>query len=203
MRIFKNIIIWLSSIIIIRTKKDEFIYLTFDDGPHPKNTLKLLAVLDKHNVKATFFMVGKEIERYPNIAKRLYSKGHSLGYHSYDHSHARDSNFKQIAYELDHAKKLEENYGLNFNGLYRPPYGALTLGTFLAILAKGWKVVLWSKDSMDSYTDIENVCRNLSKENLNGGDIILLHDDYINTPSTIDLVLTEYKKSKLKCRSLV
>ncbi len=202
MHSFKRVLIWLSSIIIIRTKRDEYIYLTFDDGPHPENTPKLLLVLEKHNVKATFFMVGKEIERYPEIAKRIYSMGHTLGYHSYDHSHAKDSSYKQVVYELDHAKKLEGQYGLNFNGLYRPPYGALTLATLLAILVKGWKVILWSKDSMDSYTDLENVCINLSKENVEYGDIILLHDDYLNTASTIDLVLTEYKSSKLKCRSL-
>jgi peptidoglycan/xylan/chitin deacetylase (PgdA/CDA1 family) len=202
MRILKIFLVWLSSFFITRSKKDESVYLTFDDGPHPENTAKLLAVLEKHNIKATFFMVGKEIELYPHIAKQVSSQGHTLGYHSYDHTHAKYSSYKKIAYELSHAKELETKYGLNFNRLYRPPYGALKLTTFLAIIMNGWKIVLWSKDSMDSYTGIKNVCINLSKENINGGDIILLHDDYINTPSTIDLVLTGYKLSKLKCSSL-
>ncbi len=202
MHIIKRILIWLSSILILRSKRDEYIYLTFDDGPHPENTLKLLAVLDKYNVKATFFMVGKEIEQYPNIAKRIYANGHTLGYHSYDHSHARKKSFKEISYELAHANKLEDRYEIDFNGLYRPPYGALTLSTFLAIVTKGWKVILWSKDSMDSYTDTKTVCQNLSKENLIGGDIILLHDDYTNTPATMDLVLASYNSSKLECRGL-
>jgi peptidoglycan/xylan/chitin deacetylase (PgdA/CDA1 family) len=202
MGLLKNLLKWLSSFIITRRKKDGFLYLTFDDGPHPENTLKLLAVLDKYNVKATFFMVGKEIELYPHIAQQVQSKGHALGYHSYDHAHAKDSSYKRVIHELTQAKYIEEKYGLNFNGLYRPPYGALTLPTFLGILVKGWKIILWSRDSMDSYTDIKNVCQNLSKENVNNGDIILLHDDYINTHSTMELVLTEYNSSQLKCRGL-
>ncbi|MFT6260409.1 MAG: peptidoglycan/xylan/chitin deacetylase (PgdA/CDA1 family) [Bermanella sp.] len=202
MRVLKKFLIWLSSLIIIRSNKDEFIYLTFDDGPHPENTAKLLAILDRHEVKATFFMVGKEIDLYPQIAKQVYSKGHTLGYHSYDHSHAKDSSYKQVLHDLSHAKVLEDKYGLSFNRLYRPPFGALTLATFLAILVKGWKIVLWSKDSMDSYTDIENVCENLSIDNIKGGDIILLHDDYADTSSTIGLVLTHYKTSQIKCHCL-
>ena len=72
----------------------------------------------------------------------------------------------------------------------------------IAILVRRWKIVLWSKDSMDSYDNKEQVVKNLSKNNIQSGDIILLHDDYKSTPSTIDLVLSKYDSSNNIFRNL-
>jgi peptidoglycan/xylan/chitin deacetylase (PgdA/CDA1 family) len=202
MRIIIKFLKWLSSPIITRTKKGAYVYLTFDDGPHPVNTPKLLDILDHHNVKATFFMVGKEIESHPEIVQSIFQSGHSIGYHSYDHCHAKEAGFFKVYRELGEALSLEKKYGFTFNKLYRPPYGALTLKTLIAIIARRWKIILWSKDSMDSYVNQDQVVDNLSASNINVGDIVLLHDDYKTTSSTIDLVLAKYNSTNIICRNL-
>jgi peptidoglycan/xylan/chitin deacetylase (PgdA/CDA1 family) len=198
----KTLMKWLLSSVITRSKRTDSIYLTFDDGPHPSNTEKLLSTLLKHDTKATFFMVGKQIDLYPEIAKKIFDQGHTLGYHSYDHRHAKDSGFRHALSDLDYASKLEDKYGISFNKLYRPPYGALTLLTLIAVLMKGWKVILWSKDSMDSYNNSDHICKILHPEKTTEGDIILFHDDYDNTSNTIDLILDMYKSSNIKCSEL-
>ena len=79
-------------------------FLTFDDGPHPQRTPAVLDQLEKHGVKATFFMIGAEAEKYPEIARRVVSAGHTIGYHSHNHPHMRS---------LSVARQFEELRGVN------------------------------------------------------------------------------------------
>lgn len=190
----KSTLKWVSSFFITRQKKSDYVYLTFDDGPHPINTQKLLTVLDEYEAKATFFMVGIQVEHYPDIAREIAHKGHTLGYHSYDHLHAKDLGFRKTYQQLKQAKELERKHSLSFNNLYRPPYGELTIATFLAIILSGWKIILWSKDSKDSFIDWQLSAREISSEKVKNGEIVLLHDDYKNTSKTIGLVLENYKQ---------
>lgn len=189
----KSTLKWISSLFITRQKKSNYVYLTFDDGPHPINTPKLLTVLDDYKAKATFFMVGIQVEEYPYIAREIANRGHTIGYHSYDHLHAKDLGFRKTFRQLKHAKEIEKKHSVSFNSLYRPPYGELTITTFLAIILSGWKIVLWSKDSKDSFIDWQLSAQEIMSENVASGEIVLLHDDYKNTPSTIGLVLEDYK----------
>lgn len=192
----------LSSIFITRSIKSDDIYLTFDDGPHEKHTSLLLTVLKKHNVKASFFLVGDQIESFPHIVNEIKEHGHTIGYHSRSHKHASESGFIETLKDLDHAKHLEKKYKIQFNNLYRPPFGALTVPVLIAILIKRWRIILWSKDSQDSYIDSISVANEIASKNIKRGDIILLHDDYKETTNTISLVLDNYKKSGLKLGTL-
>ena len=198
----KNIFKVLSSPFITRTVKSDRVYLTFDDGPHKDNTQKLLIVLKKHNVKASFFLVGEQIEAHPQIVEEIKSQGHTIGYHSRNHKHAKDSGFIDTWNDLNHAKYLENKYNIDFNYLYRPPFGALTIPVLLAILIKRWKIILWSKDSRDSYIESSAVANEISSNIIKSGDIILLHDDYKETANTISLVLNDYQKSGVKLETL-
>lgn len=200
--ILRIILKYISSFFIVRSTKLNKIHLTFDDGPHPINTRKILTILEKYNAKATFFMVGKQIEKYPDIVKLVQEHDHTIGYHSYAHNHAKDMSFISILNELRHAKSLERSLAINFNRLYRPPYGELTLSTFLAILISGWKIILWSKDSQDSYIDWEKSADIINKDNVVYGDIILLHDDYNHTSNTIELVLKNYSSNQIETAPL-
>lgn len=195
--IVKSILRWASTSVITRSMNNENIYLTFDDGPHPHNTKELLDVLDKHTRKATFFMVGKQMEMFPETVEKVRMKGHSIGYHSYHHKHATDMGFFSTLKELKHAKKLEHTFNISFNKRYRPPYGELTFPVILAILLSGWKIILWSKDSQDSYINWELSAQEILSSNVSPGEIILLHDDYKDTSNTIDLVLSNYAKNAI------
>ncbi len=198
----KKIIKYFASFFIIHKVTTKGIYLTFDDGPHPTNTLKVLKVLDKYNMKASFFMVGQEVEKFPNIALDVQSKGHTLGYHSYGHKNLKHISYSCFIDDLNKAKKLEKKYNLNFNKLYRPPYGGLSLLALIHLKLKSWKVILWSKDSMDSYSDTHDFCEVLQKNSLSDGEVILMHDDGQNTADNLDrllkaLLLSDYSFNKL------
>lgn len=197
MKRIKGILKALSSIFIIRKIKSDSIFITFDDGPHEINTEIILKLLAEHEQKATFFVVGQELVKFPEIVKNIYQQGHSLGYHSYSHQHAKDCGFIKTWNDLKTADELEIKYGISFEKRYRPPYGALTIPTLLAILLRGWRIHLWSIDSLDSYTDTENVLIQISPDKLSSGEIILMHDDYKNTPKTLEQLLVIYKSNNI------
>lgn len=198
----KKVLKYLSKIFIIRKIKSSHIFITFDDGPHHKNTEVILDLLEKHQQKASFFLVGQEIDKHPDIAKRIFHQGHSLGYHSYSHLHAKKSGFIHTWKDLVQAKNIEKKYQISFCKRYRPPYGALTIPSLFAILLQGWKIYLWSVDSLDSYTNTDNVLAQLSAEKIRSGDVILMHDDYKSTPETLERLLFMYKSTKISLSAI-
>lgn len=202
MKSFTGFLKFTSQLFITRKTADDDIHLTFDDGPHATNTTKILGLLSQYEQKASFFLVGQEIENHPDIALAIYQQGHSLGYHSFSHQHAKDSGFMATWNDLKKAKQLEDKYHISFNNRYRPPYGAITLPTLIAILLSGWKIYLWSIDSLDSYTDTKNVLIQLDPKKLSAGEIILMHDDYKTTPETLDRLLALYKSTKISLVSI-
>ncbi|MEX2589721.1 MAG: polysaccharide deacetylase family protein, partial [Chitinophagales bacterium] len=95
------------------------LFLTFDDGPTPEVTTWVLDLLKKHNAKATFFCLGKNVERYPQIFERILAEGHSIGNHSYDHPRGKDCDNKIYFENIEKAADLVKSK------LFRPPYGSL------------------------------------------------------------------------------
>lgn len=193
----RKILRFFSNAIVVRKISSNHLYITFDDGPHAENTELILNLLEKYKQKASFFVVGEEVDKSPEIVKRIYQQGHSLGYHSYSHLHAKESTFRNVWNDLKKAKLLEDKYQVSFNKRYRPPYGALTIPSLIAILLQGWKIYLWSLDSLDSYTDPDSVIIQLSPSNISAGDVILMHDDYKNTPKTLERLLILYKTNNI------
>jgi peptidoglycan/xylan/chitin deacetylase (PgdA/CDA1 family) len=179
----------LASVFVIRKISSNAIYLTFDDGPHPIHTLKILNILDKHKISASFFMVGQEVEKYPDIAREVQSRGHAVGYHSYNHVNIKKTRYVDLVRDLNKAEQLEHKYNLMFNNLYRPPYGALSFMTLIILKLKFWKVILWSIDSMDSYSDTHDFCEVIKTSRLTDGEIVLMHDDGQNTADNLDNLL--------------
>lgn len=198
----KKLLKFISSAFIIRTIKSNSLYITFDDGPHAVNTDLILSLLEKYNQKASFFLVGAEIDKYPKIAQKIYQQGHSLGYHSYNHLHAKKSNFISIWKDLKTASSLENKHQISFNKRYRPPYGALTIPSLIAILLQGWKIYLWSVDSLDSYTNTNDVVIQLSADKISAGDIILMHDDYDSAPETLARLLAHYASNQISLKAI-
>ena len=157
----------------VKVEDKQKIAITFDDGPNPEYTIRLLEGLQKRGVKATFFVLGSEVEKYPEIVKKIDEGGHLIGVHSYEHV-----NFGQIGdtAAMEQIEKTQEAIyhvtGKNA-GYIRPPYGCWkkSLDTQVPLIE-----VLWDIDPMDWATkDADTVVQRILK-GVPDGSIILLHD---------------------------
>lgn len=146
------------------------VYLTFDDGPTPLVTEKILDLLDDYQAKGTFFCIGKNIEQHPLLFKLIKAKGHHIGSHTYSHLNGWKTNSTNY---LNDYQKGREFAGSN---LFRPPYGRLLLNP-LQTIQKQDKVIMWdilSKD-YDATLPPEKILRNVLRH-LKPGSIIVFHD---------------------------
>jgi len=152
------------------------IYLTFDDGPTPEATLEILALLETYNAKATFFCVGNNVEKYPELFKKIAIHGHSWSNHTYYHNDIRKSTPKEYRESVEKCSAIMEEHAKQKSILFRPPQGRIR-HNFKRILGPGYTMVFWSLLSMDhlSNATIANCTRNLLRAK--PGDIIVLHDN--------------------------
>lgn len=156
-----------------KTADKNKVAITFDDGPNPEYTVELLEGLQKRGVKATFFVLGAEVEKYPDIVKKIDDGGHLIGVHSYEHV-----NFGQIGDEaaIEQIEKTQEaihNVTGKYAGYIRPPYGCWkkSLDVEVPLIE-----VLWDIDPLDWATkDADMVVQRILK-GVPEGSIILLHD---------------------------
>ncbi|NPV71369.1 MAG: polysaccharide deacetylase family protein [Firmicutes bacterium] len=151
------------------------IALTFDDGPDPVWTPKVLDILKENDVRATFFLVGRHVEKYPAIARRIVDEGHSVGNHSYSHLNMPLLSGKKAEDEIDRCEEAIENVCGVRTVLFRPPRGLAQAAVRHLLIQKRYTIVLWKLSSRDwaepSYREIVSTCAGAR-----GGDIILFHD---------------------------
>ncbi|MFB7156476.1 MULTISPECIES: polysaccharide deacetylase family protein [unclassified Lysinibacillus] len=177
--------------------KDKIIALTFDDGPHPKYTAAILDLLEKYDAKATFFIIGKNAEKYPDLVLRSYSEGHELANHTY--SHPFKASVAELQAQLRKTKAII--YGITGFApiLFRPVGGYYNDQMINAAVKDGYKVVMWSwhQDTQDwkqpGVNKIVQKVMNGSKP----GDVILFHDgggDRTQTIKALEEILPELKK---------
>lgn len=153
----------------IPTDKNE-VYLTFDDGPEPEITEFILSELEKYEMKATFFCKGENAEKYSELLQTIRAKGHAIGNHTYSHIHSFKYASKNYVNDVDRAD------GVLHSHLFRPPWGSLTISSFLRLRDK-YKIIYWSLESGDtdlSKFDMHNNMERL-KKNTRSGDIVLFH----------------------------
>lgn len=151
--------------------------LTFDDGPHWESTSTILQLLEETRAKATFFMLGKNIEQYPQIAARIVALGHEVGEHSYEHTHPWTSGPIRSLRDLLRGGRMVAPYRCSERpALFRPPYGKLNFVTLLYTLVLRRRLVFWNVNPRDYEQDCpETVVRHV-KERIAPGTVILLHD---------------------------
>ena len=158
------------------------IALTFDDGPHPILTPKILDILKKYNIKATFFVVGENVINYPEVASRILNEGHEIGNHTNSHDAVTRSEIEtceKIIYELtDYRTKL-----------FRPPQGFINSYVKTTSSSLGYDIILWDIDTRDwDHASPERIYQNVTT-NIGAGSIILMHD-YISyrspTPEALE-----------------
>lgn len=175
------------------TTQEAVVALTFDDGPHPEYTPRLLELLEKHHAKATFFLVGDSAKRYPELVERIAKAGHSIGNHSWDHPSFPLISGRDRRWQLHACEEAIAPYGQK---LFRPPFGHQTIASRIDALLYGYKVIAWNVvgvDWLDHDAD-RIVDRILSR--ISPGSIILLHDalyvteqaDYASREATLEAV---------------
>jgi len=154
----------------------EHIALTFDDGPTPY-TAEVLDLLKEHGQKATFFLIGRQVEKYPELVKRMLAEGHTVGNHTY--SHARNTGFmnaRQMEEEIRAADRAIRAVISRKVKFYRPPYGVTNPSVKKAVQYTGHTVMGWSIRSLDTVIRQEEKILDRILRRLKSGRVILLHD---------------------------
>lgn len=176
---------------IIREEGSKKIALTFDDGPHPFYTRQLIQGLEERDVKATFFITGKNVEAYPEIVQELHDGGHLIGNHTYNHTQLTRSNEESFKQEIIKTNEAIKEVTGEDTIYIRPPYGSWNK-EFEAEL--NMFPVLWTIDPLDwCSSDVAGIVRKVTakvKEN----DIILMHDQYKTTVTAALKVVDQLKE---------
>ena len=179
---------------------ENHIALTFDDGPHPEFTLSALHILKDFEVKATFFLTGEKVVRFPGIVERIIKDGHIIGNHGFTHTPLIFKKKKYIFQEIDKTAQAIESITGEIPILFRPPHGWFDFRFKKIMQQRKMVMVLWS---LLSYDFIETNGHHLFlriTNNIRSGDIIVLHDGHENASlmlQTLPEILTWIKEKKL------
>lgn len=150
--------------------EEHSVYLTFDDGPIPESTPFILETLKKYNIKATFFMVGDNVRKYPELYRQIVEAGHRVGNHTFNHIGGFKHTIKTYSYNTEKA-----NAYIHSN-LFRPPHGWMRLDQY-AWLGRKYRIVMWDLVTRDysKWMTAEDVLNNV-KHYARNGSIITFHD---------------------------
>ena len=194
----------------IKTNKKE-IYLTFDDGPTPNITTWTLDILNQYNAKATFFCIGNNVSKYPDIFQSILNQGHAIGNHTQTHPKgwktATNTYLHNIA-QADTILKAQDvtNKPVHSQLLFRPPYGSITPKQGKRLIALGYSIVMWDILSFDWHTNVtKDECFNNVISKAKNGSIIVFHDSIKaskNMQYALPKVLEYYSKKGYTFKSL-
>ena len=158
------------------------IVLTFDDGPHPRQTKQILDVLDRYGIKATFFVIGVNVRNYPGIIEEVKARGHEIANHTQTHSHAAKLDAQALQSEIRGCEREVLAQTGERCKLFRPPEGVMSDNMRQVVKELGYTCVLWTLDTRDwAHTPPDEISDYII-QNAKNGDIILMHD-YIGANS--------------------
>jgi peptidoglycan/xylan/chitin deacetylase (PgdA/CDA1 family) len=175
--------------------------LTYDDGPNDPHTLRLLEVLARHNVKATFFLIGRYVKQRPDIARELVRAGHVVGNHTFSHPNLIFASARETAIQLrDCERALSDAVGQH-SRLFRPPFGGRRPATLKIARALDLEPVMWNVTGWDWKGKPADYVGRKMIQQIRGGDVILLHDgshqsfgaDRSETVIATDRLIARYK----------
>lgn len=168
------------------------IALTFDDGPHPYRTREILAILAEYDVRATFFVVGENVEFYPDVIADVQRGGHEIGNHSYDHSRAGLCDPARAREEILRTESVVAELCDARTRLFRPPEGNLPNSLVDTARALDYTIILWNIDTRDwDHTPPAAIADHVAAH-VKAGDIILMHDYIAHdspTPEALRLLI--------------
>ncbi|MFL5843192.1 MAG: polysaccharide deacetylase family protein [Solirubrobacteraceae bacterium] len=185
--------------------------LTFDDGPHPQGTPAVLNALAAHDAKATFFLVGEQVERHRALAAEIAAAGHGIALHGHRHRNLQRVTPRALADDLHRAHVLIAEATGVAPTVYRPPYGIFTPAGLRIARREGWEPMLWSRWGKDwrAHTRPQTIARRLTT-GVVGGDVLLLHDadhysardSWRRTVAALPIVLSELDRRGLRSIAL-
>jgi peptidoglycan/xylan/chitin deacetylase (PgdA/CDA1 family) len=176
------------------------IYLTFDDGPIPEITEWVLEELEKHNVKATFFCIGDNIVKHPEIFKKVIGEGHAIGNHTFNHLNGWKTNSETYVENLERCEETIQKSAINNQNskVFRPPYGKIKKSQAKAIRHLGYKIIMWDVLSVDFDSNLtKEKCLENVLSNVRSGSIIVFHDSikaFKNLKYTLPKTLASLKE---------
>ncbi|HEY8934664.1 MAG TPA: polysaccharide deacetylase family protein [Cyclobacteriaceae bacterium] len=173
--------------------------LTFDDGPLPEMTERILTILNDYQVKATFFCIGHRVEKHPEILTKIDSQGHVIGNHTFNHGKFFDLlSAKEMSAELDKTDEAIQNAIQKKPRFFRPPYGVTNPNLAKAIKRGNYITMGWSVRSLDTVAKEDEKLFQRVTKNLKGGDVILFHDYCEITIRILPRVLEYIQKQRLE-----
>lgn len=176
--------------------KEPRIALTFDDGPNPDYTPKLLDILAKHGVKGTFFVMGAYVDEYPEIARRIVEEGHMIANHTYNHLDLATLSNEEILTQIEWTQdSIFDETGI-LPTLYRMPFGSGG-SRVVDLLENEYNMtsILWNLDTMDWSSHSTEAIREVVRNNLSHHTLLLMHDTHPATPESIDLMIPKLKEA--------
>ena len=192
---------WYGRTFVRLGRKSRKLALTYDDGPNDPHTLKLLEVLAKYDVRATFFLIGRHVEKRPDIVRELVRAGHVVGNHTYTHRNLIFCSEAQTRIQIQECTRaLTDAVGAH-STLFRPPFGGRRPSTLRVVRSLGLQPVMWNITGWDwKAPPAEKIVQKVSRK-IRGGDVILLHDgddvkmgaDRSQTVIATDRLIARYK----------
>jgi peptidoglycan-N-acetylglucosamine deacetylase len=176
------------------SEKDKFVALTFDDGPSPTTTPLILKTLEKHAVKATFFVLGQNAQAHPALLAQVSGAGHEIGNHTYSHKNLAKLSAQGIDAELAKTQAVLEKARLRPQW-FRPPYGAGEKKARVIAAKYHMRTILWSVDARDWQSHNPLTLEKAIMKNVRSGDVILLHDTKKVTAQVLDSLMTHLEKA--------
>lgn len=161
-----------------KSKNNKTIYLTFDDGPTPIVTSWVLEILKQYNAKATFFCIGNNIKKHPELFTKIINDNHKVANHTYYHEKGWKTKNQDYINSIIKTEKLICKMDSNYKyKLFRPPYGQIRKSQGQALMEMGYKIIMWSVLTQDWKSSISNeYCFKKTIESINNGSIIVFHD---------------------------
>lgn len=197
------------TVVLRGQQTDNSVALTFDDGPDPRFTPQILDILKENNIKATFFLMGARVEKYPDIVKRIVDEGHVIGNHTYWHPNlVKEADINTLEREVSSTEEVlakQINYRTK---LFRAPYGFLYNELVEKLKGMDYTVVGWSVDSLDWRESPPEVISYNVLSNFEPGAIVLMHDggewdaDRTNTIKALQLIIPALKEQGMTFKTV-
>lgn len=176
--------------------RKQSVFITFDDGPHPVLTPIVLDIMDRHNAKATFFVVGEKARAYPEIVNQIVNRGHDVGIHGMTHADCRTLDIDDLRREIEETGKVLEGLGIRTQ-LFRPPKGSIGIWRLLATIQWGYRVVFWTRSVKDyQCEDPLTIARGVADPLLHG--ILLLHDTHAPTVTALPMIMDHMRSRNME-----
>ena len=176
------------------SRRNHTLMLTFDDGPDPIYTPKVLDLLRAHGASATFFMIGEKAERHPEIVRRILDEGHEIGNHAYRHVKFAALPLQDQLCEIALTDSVLSQHDGRQSHWFRPPQGRLSLRLLFALLQIRHRIAMWSYDSLDYQTNgVAPILSRFRSKPVRNGEVILFHDDNDFTVSALQHLLIQWR----------